>query len=66
MKQPCHKCGRRHIGCHAGCEDYADYKAELERQREYTKKFQYIDPMNQTHEQEKKTETGSTKAGTNK
>lgn len=63
MKQPCHKCGRRHIGCHAGCEDYADYKAELERQREYTKKFQYIDPMNQTHEQEKKNRNRKYKGG---
>lgn len=51
------------MGCHAGCEDYADYKAELERQREYTKKFQYIDPMNQTHEQEKKNRNRKYKGG---
>ena len=63
MKQPCHKCGRRRIGCYAGCEDYADYKAELERQREYTKKFQYIDHMNQTHEQEKKNRNRKYKGG---
>lgn len=63
MKQPSHKCGCRRIGCHAGCEDYADYKAELERQREYTKKFQYIDPMNQTHEQEKKNRNRKYKGG---
>lgn len=63
MKQPCHKCGRRRIGCHAGCEDYAEYKAEPERQREYTKKFQYIDPMNQTHEQEKKNRNRKYKGG---
>lgn len=63
MKQPCRNCMKRRIGCHAGCEDYADYKAELERQREYTKKFQYIDPMNQTHEQEKKNRNRRYKGG---
>ena len=63
MNQPCHKCGRRRIGCHSGCEDYSDNKAELERQREYTKKFQYIDRMNQTHEQEKKNRNRKYKGG---
>lgn len=63
MKQPCRNCTKRNIGCHAGCKDYADYKAELEKQREYTKKFQYIDPMNQTHEQEKKNRNRRYKGG---
>ena len=63
MKQPCRNCTKRHIGCHAGCKDYADYKAELEKQREYTKKFKYIDPMNQTHEQEKKNRNRRYKGG---
>lgn len=63
MKQPCRNCMKRHIGCHAGRKDYADYKTELEKQREYTKKFQYIDPMNQTHEQEKKNRNRKYKGG---
>lgn len=63
MKRPCRNCMKRHIGCHAGCKDYADYKTELEKQREYTKKFQYIDPMNQTHEQEKKNRNRRYKGG---
>lgn len=30
MKAPCNKCGKRYLGCHAKCEDYADYKAKME------------------------------------
>lgn len=26
---PCFKCERRAIGCHAACEDYAQYKNEI-------------------------------------
>lgn len=33
----CHKCDKRHVGCHAECEDYQEYaakrKAELEAKR---------------------------------
>jgi len=28
FKCPCHKCERRHIGCHADCEKYDKYKTE--------------------------------------
>ena len=33
MKNNCWKCERRHVGCHANCEEYLAYKAEWEKIR---------------------------------
>lgn len=33
MKQCCHNCNKRAIGCHSECEDYKAYKTALEEQK---------------------------------
>ena len=32
MKNTCWKCERRHVGCHATCEEYLAFKAEYEKE----------------------------------
>lgn len=44
MTQPCYKCPDRCQNCHASCEKYAAFRAELDKRREYNKQFQPIDP----------------------
>ena len=50
MTQPCYKCQDRCQNCHASCEKYAAFRAELDKRREYNKQFQPIDPMPYSHE----------------
>jgi len=38
MNTPCKGCERREIGCHAKCEDYANFKAERAKLNERRKK----------------------------
>lgn len=30
----CRDCKRRHIGCHANCKEYKEYKKMIEREKE--------------------------------
>lgn len=30
IKSPCYKCEKRHKNCHSKCEDYADYRKQLQ------------------------------------
>lgn len=38
---PCNNCERREVGCHAKCEDYAEYHRRLEIYREEQKKIKH-------------------------
>ena len=29
MNVPCNECKKRYLGCHAECEDYAEFKAKM-------------------------------------
>ena len=49
--------------CHADCEKYAAFRAEIDKQREYNKQFQFIDPMPHSHEMEKKNRRKKYKGG---
>ena len=31
MSAPCMNCKKRELGCHSSCEEYLNYKAEIER-----------------------------------
>lgn len=33
-KNPCYGCGDRKVGCHGGCERYAEYKAMITELKE--------------------------------
>ena len=37
MKPPCKDCAKREVGCHAKCEEYAKYRAEIDATREAKK-----------------------------
>lgn len=63
MTQPCYKCLDRRQNCHASCEKYAAFRAELDKWREYNKQFQPIDPMPYSHEMEKKNRRRKYKGG---
>lgn len=63
MTQPCYKCQDRRQNCHARCEKYTAFRAELDKQREYNKQFQFIDPMPHSHEMEKKNRRRKYKGG---
>ena len=63
MTQPCYKCPDRCQNCHASCEKYAAFRAELDKRREYNKQFQPIDPMPYSHEMEKKNRRRKYKVG---
>ena len=32
MKNPCHNCEKRVVGCHSSCEDYKTFREEKDRQ----------------------------------
>lgn len=34
QKAPCYQCAKRHIGCHATCEEYANYCALLKAEKD--------------------------------
>ena len=36
-KPPCHNCENRHIGCHAECEKYIDFRKKLDDYNEVVK-----------------------------
>ena len=36
-KASCRDCKKRHIGCHADCKEYKEYKKKLEREKENRK-----------------------------
>lgn len=42
----CHNCEKRHVGCHAECEDYQEYakkrKADLEAKRKQNAVFDVL------------------------
>ena len=42
MIAPCKDCVERHVGCHASCPRYAEYKAVCEDRREVRIKMQPI------------------------
>lgn len=42
-KTPCYKCTDRYAGCHSKCEKYADWKKEVEVQRESERTFRNMD-----------------------
>ena len=31
---PCKDCKERHLGCHAGCKKYAEFKAKAEKNKD--------------------------------
>lgn len=31
---PCKDCKERHLGCHGGCKKYAEYKAQVEKNKD--------------------------------
>lgn len=33
VKTPCYGCAGRAVGCHSYCEEYAEYRAELEAEK---------------------------------
>lgn len=43
LKSPCMECDCRHMGCHCTCENYKEYKEELERRRAEAKEKNDID-----------------------
>lgn len=38
IKCRCMDCGKRHPRCHAECEDYRQYRAEIDRKNEIVRK----------------------------
>lgn len=46
IKGPCKDCKKRYVGCHGKCEDYAAYRAELDKQREERKTASIVNELN--------------------
>lgn len=40
---PCHGCKKRHVGCHANCEEYRDWKEALDKDNEELRHKKYVE-----------------------
>lgn len=60
---PCYGCSRRHTLCHTKCEDYKEYRAEVD---EYDRQQEELYRTNLTHVSRKRIERFETIRGNRK
>ena len=52
MNAPCMNCKNKYIGCHSNCEDYAEFKDNVEELKAKRRKRVYLDAMINDHEKD--------------
>ena len=52
MNAPCMNCRNRYVGCHSGCEDYADFTDNVEALKAKRREKVYLDAMVNDHEKD--------------
>lgn len=45
MKNKCYNCEHRHVGCHATCEDYKEFKTKQDAMRKESEKVKLKDVL---------------------
>lgn len=53
LQAPCKDCNDRHVGCHAECQKYKDYKTEHAKQQTFIRRLDEEDNAFRCYKEEK-------------